>query len=146
MRTIIFVLLALTLVLCGCTTATAPVTPPAPTTMPPQFQVVQYAEAATAAGDTTSHVLAALCTGQTAVLDLGTCNQVKNVLLTVKTFVDQATAEANKVPNQEPWSTARINIALDAASIATAATVNNPALQSDLDALMNIVKQIWGVQ
>ena len=131
----------------GCPAANT--TTPAAPADPPQVQVLKYAELATASGDTAAHVLVALCEPQPPtqpVLDLGTCNQVKTVLLAIKSFVDQSVVEANKVPATETWATARINIALAGASIANVATVNNPALQNDLNALVALVKQIQGVQ
>ena len=143
----LFAIVAILFMTTGCPGAGTG-TPAAPAD-PPQVQVLKYAQLATASGDTASHVLVALCVPQPpqqAVLDLTTCNQVKTVLLTVKTFVDRATVEANKVPATESWAVARINIAVAAASIANVATVNNPALQTDLDSLNAVVKQILGVQ
>lgn len=137
-------------VLCGGLTGCPASTTPAAPANPPQVQVLQYAQLASAAGDTTAHVLVALCVPLSpttpAALDLGTCNQVKTVLLKAKTFVDAATAEANKVPSTEPWSTARINIALAGVGVALPASVNSPELQTDLNSLGTLVNQILGVK
>jgi len=136
------------LITCGCPAAST--TTPAAPANPPQVQVLQYAQLAAAGGDTASHVLVALCVPLSpttpAALDLGTCNQVKTVLLKIKAFVDAATAEANKVPGTEPWSTARINIALAGVGIALPSTVSNAELQTDLNTLGTLVNSILGVQ
>jgi amino acid transporter len=143
-----FFLMTVGLCLTGCPTANTAA--PAAPANPPQVQVLQYAQLATAAGDTAAHVLLALCVPLSpttpAALDLGTCNQVKTVLLKAKTFVDAATAEANKVPATEPWSTARINIALAGVGVALPASVNSPELQTDLNSLGTLVNQILGVK
>jgi hypothetical protein len=134
------------LTLAACTATTHPVTPPAPA-IAPQVQVLQYAQLATAAGDTAAHVLVALCTSKPPVIDLTTCNTVKSDLIQIKNVVDQIVVEANKVPAIEPWTTARINIGLIAASAAVHATVQDATLQSDLTGLLSIVRQqIVGVQ
>jgi len=140
-------MLVITLFLCSCTSPVIKqTTPAAPAAAPPQVQVLKYAQLATAAGDTAAHVLVALCTSKPPVIDLGTCNVVKTDLITVKNAVDQIVVEANKVPAQEPWAKARINIALIAASATVHATVQDPTLQSDIAGLMSIVRQIVGVQ
>jgi hypothetical protein len=154
MKTTLCVLLAL--VLCGCTTATAPVTPPAPA-VAPQVQVLQAASVAASGGDLVAHVLVALCVppaGQAAAMDLVTCNKVSTALKTIKVFVDTATAEANNVQNAVmagnpaayPWSVARVNIAVAAIKITAMATVSDPTLQADIKSLTDSVTSILGVQ
>ena len=145
--TTISILLALTLALVGCTSPVIKqTTPPAPA-VAPQVQVLQGAQLAAAAGNTAAHVLVALCTSKPAVIDLTTCNSVKTDLIAIKNAVDQIVVEANKVPATEPWTTARINIALIAASATIHATVQDATLQSDLAYLLSIVRQqIVGVQ
>ena len=141
-------ILTMGLCLTGCPAAST--TTPAAPANPPQVQVLQYAQLATAAGDTAAHVLVALCVPQppatTTALDLATCNQVKTDLLTIKSAVDQIVVEANKVPAIEPWTTARINIAMIGANVTLGAVVPNPALQSDVAGLEGFIKQILGVQ
>jgi hypothetical protein len=131
----------------GCASTTTS-TPP-----PPQVSVLQYANLATAAGDTAARELAALCLSTPAQLDLVTCNKVKTQLLAIKSVVDQVTGEANKVstvtplpPGTETWATARANIAaIGATAIANVAT-GNTTLDSDISALTAFIKQITGVQ
>ena len=153
-RSAFLVMAALALV--GCTTTKAPVTPPAPA-MAPQVQVLQIANTAAAGGDLAAHVLVALCVppaGQTAAMDLVTCNKASTVLKAIKAFVDVATAEANKVqaavmagnPAAYPWSVARVNIAAAAIKITTMATVTDPALQADIKQLTDSVASILGVK
>ena len=132
------------LVMAGCPAANTS-TPSAPAD-PPQVTVLKYAQLAAASGDTASHVLVALCTSTPPVIEIGTCRTVKADLLTIKGAVDQIVVEANKVPAVEPWSTARINIALIAANVTLGATVPDPSLQSDITALEGLIKQIVGVQ
>ena len=91
-------------------------------------------------------MLVALCTSKPPVIDLGSCNVVKNDLLAAKTAVDQIVVEANKVPAVEPWSTARINIAFIAASVGSHATLQDSTLQADVKTVFDIFRQIVGVQ
>jgi hypothetical protein len=139
-------LIVLVLLLGGCVASapTVPGTPAVPT--PPQVTVVQYANLATAAGDTAARVLVALCTPTPPALDLVTCNKVKTDLMTVKSAVDQIVAEANKVPTIETWAVARVNIAAITATAAANAATGNTALDSDITSLLSLVKQIAAVQ
>jgi hypothetical protein len=156
MKTALCVLLVAALALCGCTTSTKPVTPPAPA-IAPQLQVLQAANVAAAGGNLSAHVLVTLCVppaGQAAAMDLVTCNKVSTALKAIKTFVDTVTIEANKVqsavtagtPAAYPWSVARINIAAAAIKITTMAAVSDPILQADINALTDQVAKILGVQ
>ena len=132
----------------GCPAANT-ITPAAPAN-PPQVQVLQYAQLASAAGDTTAHVLVVLCTPQapatTPTLDLGTCNQIKTDLLKIQTGVNQIVVEANKVPGTETWAQARVNIVAIGANMVITTSVANPTLQADLVGLAALVQQIMGVQ
>jgi hypothetical protein len=129
---------------CAGTTATTGTTPTPP--MPPQVTVLQYAQVATASGDTAARVLVALCTPTPPVISLTTCNQVKNDLLKVKVAVDQIVVEANKVPTTETWAVARVNIATIGATAAVNAATGNTALDQDIAAVAAAVKLILGVQ
>jgi hypothetical protein len=134
--------------LTGCPAANT--TTPAAPANPPQVQVLQYAQLASAAGDTTAHVLVVLCTPQapatTPTLDLGTCNQIKTDLLKIQTGVNQIVVEANKVPGTETWAQARVNIVAIGANMVITTSVANPTLQADLVGLAALVQQIMGVQ
>jgi hypothetical protein len=133
--------------LTGCPAANT--TTPAAPANPPQVQVLQYAQLATAAGYTAADVLVALCVppaGSTAALDLGTCNQIKTDLLKIQTGVNQIVVEANKVPGTETWAQARVNIVAIGANMVITTSVANPTLQADLVGLAALVQQIMGVQ
>jgi len=142
----LFSLAAICLILGGCAakTTTTGTTPAVPT--PPQVTVVQYAQVATAAGDTASRVLVALCTTTPPTVDLVTCNKVKTDLLAIKAAVDQIVTEANKVPGSETWAVARVNIAAIGATATVNAATGNTALDQDIAAVAAAVKLIMGVQ
>ena len=145
-RNRLFSLGLICLILGGCAakTATTGTTPAVPN--PPQVTVLQYAQVAQAAGDTAARVLVALCTTTPPTVNLTTCNQVKNDLLTVKSAVDQVVVEANKVPGSETWAVARVNIAAIGATAAVNAATGNTALDQDIAAVAAAVKLILGVQ
>lgn len=140
--------LAICLSLAGCAatsaTTTPGTTPPVPT--PPQVTVLQYAQLATASGDTIAHELVALCTSTPPAVNLTTCNQIKTGLLTVKAAVDQIVVEANKVPATESWPVARANIATIGATAAINAATGNTSLDTDIKSLSGFIQLILGVQ
>ena len=142
-RTAFLALVLMTL--CGCTTSTKPVTPPAPAN-PPQVQVLGYARLASAAVNTATDALVSLCVPKPPVIDLGTCNVVKTDLQTAVGVIEQITVEANRVPDLETWAAARVNIAAIAAKAVVHSTVKDPGLQADLDSLALLIQQIKGVK
>ena len=155
-------LVAMAALLAGCAakTTTTGTTPTAPN--PPQITVLQYTQVGSAAVNTASHALLALCIpapGQTkASLDPTTCNQVKLWLLTLSCPPGKTAgnitcpasggifdAVATEASSSDTWSVMKVKIATIIGSAAVATAVGDPTLQADISGIQSIFTQILGV-